>query len=466
MQVPILKGTFVDVDPEFRDSYPHNLVPVPKGQGISNGYLRPADGLKLFAPAVGADRGGIEWDGICYRVQGTNLITVNSDGTTTIIGDVGSGGAVTFDYSFDYLGVASGGRLYLYDKSTLTQITDPDLGTVLSFVWIDGYFLTTDGENLIVTELNDPFSVNPLKYIASEVDPDPVVAVLELSNEVYAVNVNSIEAFTNVGGVNFPFNRIDGAQIQKGAAGSKAAVVFDNQIAFVGGGRNEPPSVYVALNGQYQKISTQEIEKILKGYTEQEIADVVVETRTDNAHKWLYIHLPDQTIVYDKSASQVLQVSVWFTLSGGIANKTMYPARNFVWCYNQWLAGDPSTGKISTIVKNVSSHFGDKVRWEFSTGILYNEGNGVIIHELELVCLTGQVALGLEPVISTEYSVDGVTYSNPRTATVGVQGNRATRVTWMQQGYFPDWRNQKFYGSSDAHVSIIRLEAKLEGMSV
>jgi hypothetical protein len=100
--------------------------------------------------------------------------------------------------------------------STLVQVTDPDLGVVLDVVWVDGYFMTTDGEFLVVTELVDPTQVNPLKYGSSEVDPDPVVALLKLRNEVYALNRNTIEVFDNVGGLLFPFQRIDGAQIQKG----------------------------------------------------------------------------------------------------------------------------------------------------------------------------------------------------------------------------------------------------------
>ncbi len=87
---------------------------------------------------------------------------------------------------------------------------------------MDGYFLSTDGEFLIVTELNDPTQVNPLKYGSSEADPDPVNAVLKLRNEVYAINRNTIEVFDNAGGDLFPFQRIEGAQIQKGAIGTFA----------------------------------------------------------------------------------------------------------------------------------------------------------------------------------------------------------------------------------------------------
>ena len=466
MQIPILSGIFADTNPEFRTAYPHNLIPVPKQQGISAGYLRPADGLEEFSAGVGADRGGIEWLGECYRVQGTSLIKVSSTGAATVIGDVGAGGPVTMDYSFDYLAIASGGRLYLYDGTTLAQNVDPDLGTVLSFIWVDGYFLTTDGENLVVTELGDPFSVNPLKYGSSEIDPDPVNSVLEFRNEVYAINKNSIEVFDNVGGTGFPFQRIEGAQIQKGSVGTHAAVVYDKKIAFVGGGRNDPPSVHVALNGQDTKISTREIDEILQSYTASEVSEIVMEARSDKSHNWLYIHLPDQTLVYDVEASKVLEQNVWFTLSGGILSKTQYPARSFVWCYDKWIAGDPASGVISETSGEISTLLGEEVKWEFNIGIIYNEGNGAIIHDLELVCLTGSVALGDNPVVTTQYSIDGVTWSQPATTPAGKQGDRAARVAWRRQGAMRNWRTQRFWGSTKAHISIVRLEAAIEGLAV
>ncbi len=206
MQIPILNGIYTDNGPDFRTSYPVNMMPVPKNSGISSGYLRPGDGIVSNGSGPGVDRGGVSWNGTCYRVMGTKLVTVASNGAVTVLGDVGGpvDTLVTFDYSFDRLAIASGGRLY-YWNGVLTQVTDPDLGVVLDFCWVDGYFMTTDGTSLVVTELSDPTQVNPLKYGSSEVDPDPVVALLRLRNEVYALNRNTIEVFDNVAGEFSPF---------------------------------------------------------------------------------------------------------------------------------------------------------------------------------------------------------------------------------------------------------------------
>lgn len=466
MQIPILNGIYADNAPELRTAYPVNFVPVPKKSGISNGFLRPGDGIVANGAGPGIDRGGINWNDICYRVMGTKLVTVASSGAVTELGDVGgpTDTLVTFDYSFDRLAIASGGRLYYWD-GVLTQVTDPDLGVVLDVVWVDGYFMTTDGEFLIVTELNDPTQVNPLKYGSSEVDPDPVVALLKLRNEVYALNRNTIEVFDNVGGELFPFARIDGAQITKGVVGTFACCVYVDRIAFLGGGRNEAPGIYLGVSAQTQKISTQEIDTLLLNYTEAQLATVKLEARNDKAHEHLYVHLPDRTVVYDAAATEALQEQVWFTLTTSVVEFSQYRARNLVYAYDKWLVGDPQSYNVGYLVQDIGHHWGQQVRWEFGTLIVYNESNGAIFNRLELVSLTGSVALGTNPQISTSYSVDGLAWSQDRSIAVGSIGSTSKRLAWFQQGHMRNWRIQRFRGDSDAHVSFMRLEAQIEALA-
>lgn len=467
MQIPILNGIYTDNGPDLRTSYPVNLIPVPKQSGISNGFLRPADGIVANGSGPGIDRGGINWQGVCYRVMGTKLVTVASNGAVTELGDVGGpvDSLVTMDYSFDRLAIASGGRLYYWDGVTLTQVTDTDLGVVLDVAWVDGYFMTTDGEFLVVTELSDPTQVNPLKYGSSEVDPDPVVALLKLRNEVYALNRNTIEVFDNVGGEFFPFQRIDGAQIQKGVVGTFACCVYMELVAFLGSGRNEAPSIYLGANAQAQKISTHEIDEILLGYTETQLASVKLEARNDKSHQHLYVHLPDRTLVYDAAASDALGDQVWFTLTTSTEGFSQYRARNIVWAYDKWLVGDPQSSNVGYMVDTAGEHWGQIVRWEFGTMIVYNDGKGALFNELELVSLTGRVAVGVDPQISTSYSVDGLSWSQERYIGVGTNGNTSKRLVWFQQGHMRNWRIQRFSGNSQAHLSFARLEARLEGLA-
>ena len=465
MQIPILSGIYSDTSPNFRTSYPRNLIPVPKSQGISQGYLKPADGLVEIGTGPGVDRGGVNWKGFCYRVMGNALVRIESSGTPTVLGAVGGSGQVTFDYSFDRLGIAAGGNLYYWNGSTLTQVTDSDLGQVIDFIWIDGYFMTTDGDSLVVTELTDPTAVNPLKYGSAEADPDKIVGILKLRNEAWALNRYTIEVFHNIGGNFFPFQRVDGAELMRGVIGTYAACVYMEAVAFLGGGRNEPPAVWLGVNGTSQKISTREIDTIIQEYAEADLVNVVLEARVDKGHQHLYVHLPNQTLVYDAAASAVVQEPIWFVLTSSVEGLGTYRARNLIWCYDKWIFGDPTTNKIGTYTDDVSSHYGLVNGWEFGTMIIYNQMNGAIFHELELCILSGRVLPNTNPTVWTAYSTDGETWSQERPKRAGVQGNRTVRLNWLQQGNMRNWRIQKFRGTSDAHIAVARLEARIEPLT-
>lgn len=466
MQVQILNGIYTDQSSDFRISYPRNLEPVPLEQGISSGYLRPADGIISYGTGPGIDRGGINWNGTCYRVMGDWLVSIASNGTIATLGNVGAGAQVTFDYSFDRLAIASGGRLYYWNGTVLSQVTDPDLGNVIDIQWVDGYFMTTDGTNLVVTELSDPTQVNPLKYGSSEADPDPIKGILKLRNEIYALNRYTIETFQNIGGSLFPFQRVEGAMIQRGCVGTFANAVFIDKIAFVGGGRNEAVSVWLGIHGMSEKISTREIDLILNSYTESQLANIICENRVAASQHLLYIHLPDQTLVFNAEAARMLQQPVWYILTSTVSGLGTYRARNFVRVYDKWLVGDPTSSAYGYLSESVSSHYGDVIGWEFGTQIVYNEGRGAIIHELELVTLPGRASFGASPTIWTSYSLDGENWSVEIPRDAGKFGQTLKRINWLQQGFMRHWRIQKFRGTSDAHMSFARLEARIEGMSV
>lgn len=462
MQIPIISGIYTDGAPDFRTAHPRNLIPVPKKSGISDGYLRQADGVEQLGSGPGVDRGAINWNGVLYRVMGTKLCSIDAAGSATVLGDVGGSKPVTMDYSFDRLGIASDGKLWYWDNSTLSHVTDPDIGTVKAVHWIAGYFMTTDGASIITTDLADPASVNVLHYGSAEADPDPVMAVDELRNEAYAFGRYTVEVYQNVGGNGFPFERIEGAQVGKGIIGTNAYCSLGNTFLFLGSGRGEAPAVYQMVPGDVQKVSTREIDSILLGYTEVELSAARMEARVDKSHQHVLIHLPDQCLVYDTMASVEMQMPVWFVLTTSVVGMGQYRATGLVWCYDQWCVGDPQSGAVGRLTGDVSTHWGQVNGWEFGTSIAYNNGSDAIVHELELVCLTGRVALGADPVIWTSYSTDGQTWSQERSARAGRQGQRNKRIAWRTQGKLSHWRTQRFRGTSDAHISIARLEAQIE----
>ncbi|HET8744311.1 MAG TPA: packaged DNA stabilization protein [Ramlibacter sp.] len=464
-QISLLSGVASDAQADLLTQYPVNLIPVPKDTGVSKGYLRSAPGLTQLGTGPGIDRGGINWKDTLYRVMGTKLVSVAEDGTTTDKGDITGTGRVSMDYGPTYLLTVGDGKAWLRDASSNTQITDADLGTVIDGLWVDGYYMFTDGEFLIVTELTNPFSVDPLKYGSSEKDPDRIVGLLKPVSEVYAFNRHTIEAFQNIGGSGFPFQRIESATINKGLVGTHAKCKLGDTFAWVGSGRNEPCSVYVLNGGTAQKIATREVERRLKAYTEAELAGAVLELRADELHQHLMLHLPGETLVCDIAGTLAAGDPVWFFLSTGVEGINPYRARNFVWCYGKWICGDTQDARIGFEDGTVATQYGEVAGWQFDTMWLYNSGARAIVWSLELTGTTGRALVGEDPTVFHSYTVDGLSWSQERTARMGSTGQTSQRVVWRRCGQIRNVRGERFRGANKVPISWLRLESTLEALS-
>lgn len=469
-QISILSGITADSGVDLKSSFPINMIPVPRETGVSAGYLRTAEGLTRFdrgnVAVTGRGRGNIIWNGVLYWVFGSSLCTVDANGTLKIIGSVNDNGLdVSFTYSFDRLAVASSNGLFYYKDGILTQVSDVDLGNVIDVVWMDGYFVTTDGTSIVVTELNDPFAVDPLKYGSSEADPDPILALLKLRQELMAFNRFTIEIFDDVGGSGFPFQRNQGAMIEKGSVGTHTCCIMDQVVAFMGSGRNEPCSIYIGSGGAATKIATREIEDIIATYSEDELSHSAVNYRLNRRHQNLYVHLPRHTLVYDAAATAVLGVPVWYILAASIDLLTPFPGRHFAYCYGKWITDDRNLPILGELRNDVFTQYGQDVGWQFDTILLYNESKGAIIHNLELVGIPGGAALNTDPVIFLSWTKDGVTWGDERLISIGKQGQRDKRVAYRPKVRFQNFMGLRYRGANASIVSFMRLEAALEPLN-
>ena len=457
-KIPILSGVVTTPGSDYALSYPLNLEPVAVDTVIAKGYLRAAMGAVEVAQGPGTDRGGIDWNGFCYRVMGTKLVRIETDDSVTTLGDVDSGGPVSMDYSFDRLAIASGEKLFYYDGTTLSQVTDIDLGRVYDLVWVDGYFMTTDGTYIVVTEIDDPTSVKPLKYGSAETDPDVITGLIKLRGEVYVMGRNTIQVFGNVGGNGFPFQDRRGAGISIGCVGPQAKTLFADTFAFVGSRRNDPLGVYVAGQGAGAKISTGEVDDALAAVTD--VMSIAVEARNGRDEQRLYIHLPDETWVYLATASGRLGTPVWYRASSGTG---AYRLRNAVLASGRWYCGDCASSAIGELTMEDSRHFGVATPWQFDAGLIYNGAKGGIVHKLELVGLSGRAGEGAA-FLST--STDGLTWGPEKSVSTGEVGQRSKRIVWRPHKRFRNWLGLRFRGLDTSSPAFTALEADLVGLSV
>jgi hypothetical protein len=457
MRLPLLSGITADSTAEFLQSYPTNLEVVAVDNKIAKAQFRATAGAITIGAGPGVDRGGINWNGRHYRVMGTSLVEVSVAGAATILGDVGGSGQCTFDIGFGYISIRSGDQLYYWDGTILTHVTDTDLGPVIDSMWIDGYNMTTDGENIIVTELNDKTSVLPLKYGSAEEDPDMVTGLIKARDEAYALGQYTIQVFQNIGGSGFPFQAVKGASIPVGCVGPTAKCLYGDSFAFVGSARDEAVGVYIAGSGSATRISSRAIDDELAKVTDP--SDIILENRTSLAERRLFVHLPDKTLVFLMNASKILGEPVWYVAQSGSGEP--YRIRNAVICYGKTYVGDASGNLIGELSDTISTHFGDPAEWRFDVGLLYNQAKGGIVNSIELVGLPGRAPSGVHGTAWLSMTRDGQNFSVERGIPMGSRGQTGLRLQWRPRVNFRNWLGFRFRGYSAAMPGFAACEANV-----
>jgi hypothetical protein len=456
--IPLLSGVVGTETGEFVRTYPKNLEPVIVDSKISKGQLRAAPGAIQQGTGPGVDRGGIFWNGQLYRVMGTKLVAIGAGGTLTELADVGDGGRCWFDYGFDRLGIGSGKRLYYYTPADgLAQNTDPDLGDVIDGIWIDSFFMATDGTYVVVTELTDPMQIKPLKYGSAEEDPDPITGLLKYRDEAYVIGRHTIQPFKNVGGNGFPFATDLGVTIPFGCVGPWAKCLWGDGFAFVGSGRDQGLNVYVAgLTATAQPIGCRELCLALDGLPDPTVIEI--EARTDRGEQRLLVHLPSETWVFPLAASTSAGQPIWYKL---VTDKNGYRCRNAVKAYGNWIVGDTQSGAYGYLTDTDARHFGIETSWQFEAGLLYNEAVGAILDSLELVGLPGRGGSGA---VFMSMTRDGETWTMERALSL-LAANRNRRLAWRPHRRIGNYLGLRFRGTGTSLPGIAALEAKLRPLT-
>jgi hypothetical protein len=451
MQLPIQSGVALK-DGKFVTSLPINLEHSVIETGLAKGQLVTTRGAEPLGTGPGTDRGGIMWNGVHYRVMGQSLVTVAQDGTTTTLGTVGGFEPVRFTYSFDRLAVASGAHLFYWDGATLTEVTDPDLGAAYDVTWMNGYFITTDGEFVIVTELLDPTQIEGLKYGSAEIDPDPVTGVETLREELIVFGRHSVQFFQLTGGTGFPFANVRGATVPVGCVSAQAKCLTAGTVAFVGSGREEPLGVYAIDGGGAVRISTEEVDELLAGV---DPAEIELESRRFGHEEHLILHLPSVSASFKVKASREAGSGLWTLLHSGQFGT--YRPRRAVWDGSRHIVGDEATNALGVLSEASTGHFGAVTRWQFDAGLLYNEGTGLIAHEIEIA---GQFELNRESQVFLSMTRDGQLWSNE--VARRLTGRREERCIWRPHVRLADRAGFRFRG--EGRVAIARADVRGEAL--
>ena len=479
--VPIPLGFYTSDSLPFSAQRCINWIPaVAEGPSLNNAKLSQPLGIKQFSDSLSpGGRGGWLFDEVPFFVNGNSLVSVSSTGVTTSHGTISGTGRVSMASSTLHLViVVPGGISYVYTKSTgiLAAITDPDFITSDSVVFKDAFFVfsTSDGTRIFHSALNDPFSYDALDFGTSEISPDPIIALHVNHNELFALNSETVELFQNVGGAGFVFQRIPGANIQKGLFARSTPVEFDNSFCFVGGGKNELVAIWkVTGSSSASKISTDAIDAELQKFTKEEVSKSFSMSFSDRGQLFALFtfeseNTPSRTFVYNATASALSGGSVWFEFQSGLTQEgNRWQVASIVKAYGKLLVSDLDTGMIGELDKSTLTYYGEPILIQMTTSPFSANGLPIFAGEFEATFENGvglTTGQGSDPQVIYSYSDNGgrEPFLGNFKRGIGAIGKFEQRSVWRRQGRFPVSRTIRLTITEPVVSNLLRLAATPE----
>jgi len=452
-----------------------NWIPtVAETNALNARSLMQPSGLKTFKDTLlHKNRGALVMKEVPYFVNRNTLLSLASDGTITTHGTIEGTGRVSMANNGQFLVVVvPAGKSYVYDNValSLTQITDVDFRVSDAVVFKDGYFVFSEtvGDVFFNSALNNPLAFSALDFGTAEINPDSIVGLHVNHNELFVCGLETIELFQNVGGSGFPFQRINGANIQKGVHAKFSLLEFDNTFCFVGGGLNEKSAIWkVSGSSSVQKISTDAIDHEIQKFTRDEISNSFAMTYQDSG-QFLALFtfeselIPSRTFVYNATASALLQQRVWFEVQTGVSDNR-FRVQSIVAAYGKLLCGDQSTGIIGEFDSNTLDYYGDEIYRQMTTAPFSENGLPIFAGELEATFESGvglTTGQGSDPVVRMRLSDDGGrTFGNAISRSIGKIGKYGQRSIWRRQGRFPVSRMIRLTITDKVRANLIKLAA-------
>jgi len=419
-----------------------NLFPISDEMGKEVASLQSTPGLSLFATCSQGNgrKCFASAKGRDFVVSGSKLYEVNSDGTTTERGTIGtSSGNVSIAENATQLALCDGINIYIftYAANTFAKVTSglPSVcGVVTS---IDGYFVTNevDSGRFFISNPSDGLTWDALDFATAESSPDNLISLRNINGQLFLIGSKTFEIWSNVGASSFPFQRVSGAVGDVGIMAAHTLIDLDNSLIWVGQDKNGNSIVYRTNGFRPQRISTEPIEHM-------------IHTSTDQSNMRAFSYQLDGHLFYvltgdgmDTSLCYDITTGFWHEraylgefgdFEPHLANDCMLSATGV------HLVCDRKSGNIYEMSEDVYSDNGDPIARERVFTHLSDENKNLRYNRLEIGFDTGvglQSGQGSDPTVSLQLSKDGArTWSDWHNASLGAVGKYQTKVVFRRLG--------------------------------
>jgi hypothetical protein len=466
MQISLIKGDKVDSNVEYRDALPVNMYAVAREVLGAAGYMINWFGLSSFSDGQGIDRGSI-WVSTQdlaghYRVSGTSLISIDSTGEVTVLGEIPGDDNVSMDYSFNNLAIVANGNLYYYNPDDgLRQITDPDIGSPIDLVWVDGYFFMTDGKDIYHSDITDEESFLPLDFGNAQFAPDSSQGLgKNEDNEVMVFGDFSTEYFLNVGSENFAFSRLNQKAQKIGILGTHCKKELNGKWYTLSRRKETASSFHIVSLGSEQPISTRETDKVLAEYSPDDLSTTTIDTMMIDGTEFVIYHLPNHTLMFNGTIAATLGIDkAWTILKSDVQGESVYRGRNLTLDprNGKWIIGDRLNSTIGYLDRSSCTHYGALAEWILYTPFVKMET--LSINVLNMDTIPG-IAPDGDATVSVSITQDGRTYSNEYWQLYGDNYDYGQRFYLRNVGYVREWIGFKFRGASRSRMAFSNLDVE------
>lgn len=339
----------------------------------------------------------------------------------SVLGEI-AGGPATIAWNGANAGqvaVVAGTRYWIWDGSTLSEVSSGAFTSYGSVAFVDGYFSLTEsgGGRLTVTDLYDGKTLAADDVATAEHRPDNLIRVTTSGGMIWFMGERSIEPWQNVGAVDFPFSPLQSTVIEKGIRSAAEVAILDNTIFW----NSSEPRVYRQNNFAPERVSTHAVEASM----ERHATDVVSFAYQHEGHDWYVVRSEDRPAwVYDAATQS------WHERSTGI-NYGPWEATASVFHDGQWYLGT-ADGYLCTL--GGFQDRGSEMRREATTGVISNGGD-----TFEIDSLYARVEAGTGGTLMWQYSRDGRVFERENFRSVGAAGNYRTQQRWRNLGQFTDF---------------------------
>jgi glutamine cyclotransferase len=392
--------------------------------GRAHVLRRQRPGLESVYAVAGEKRCIERFKGMHYCIIGSAFYSF--DGTTlALLGNLASSsGKCWIIYNDnDEILISDGQRGYYWDGATLVEIVPPSgMSGFGSLSYLGGYGIVAvpDSDRFYVTPINDFSQIDELDFATAESAPDPIVRVYADHNELWLAGQTTTEIWQFTGAVDFPFQPLSNAKLERGCAASLSYASEDNTVFFLG----NDGIAYRADGYRPLVISSREIEDAIAGVSDE---------ATRNAYSFVYVSRGNKFYVLTFPA----ELTVVYNITTGLWSRAN------TYNYDSWRAiGSNGRGSdylmtpsgIARINHAINKDEGGVMLRKAVSAPGYANGMRLTVDSFFLDAEVGRADIGKDANVMVRVALDGETFGNERVRSLGPTGSYSRRAMWRNLG--------------------------------